>query len=386
MDSLRERTRRPSSDQARTRRLTNTIRLPWIVGLVVFLLLALATALLIGRTGDAIQVPQAILDDQESIARSSAQSVRRSVNEGVDDLRALSMILGPLDPGNIKPFESSLNDTAEGYDRYLALYLIDAGGEVLASAGGSEPRADTLDLISPFAEAGMGKATAQEDSKVPVILQYAPLQKGAGEARALVGQYDPSFFRFSLEAAEPSEVWLVDKDGRVIGSREGFTAFQGLPRQPLREAAEQAAGGDSGATVVPSSLGRQEIVSFAPVAGPGLAGDLGWSVVTARSVDSIALPETNAQRNGLLIAGLLALFTVLIFGWLYISVLRPLFSLQEEAERLAYGDLSRSVRVFRYDEIGVIARTLERIRVLLIRRRVQEREPSQSTSSEERED
>jgi hypothetical protein len=69
--------RRTNLLQGRVYRLASSVRLPWIIGLVLFLLLALAAALFIGRTGDEVQVPQAILDNQESVTQSAAQSVRR---------------------------------------------------------------------------------------------------------------------------------------------------------------------------------------------------------------------------------------------------------------------------------------------------------------------
>ncbi len=371
-------------DQTRTYRLANSVRLPWLVGLVLFLFLALAAALLVGRTDGEIQVPQAVLDNQELVTQSAAQSARRSLNEGVDDLAAFSATLGALDPGQVGSLAGPLGGAAEVHGRYVVLYAIDAQGNVTASAPEGKPTPEALKFVEPFEEPGMGNAAKIEDSPVPVILQYAPLPDEDGRARAIIGQYDPSFFRFALAAAEPGEVWLVNGDGRVVGSRGGFTAFQELPSRPLREAAARAAQGESGTTVVPGSRGRQEIVAFAPVSGTGPAGELGWCVVTARYVDSVSLPETNARRQGLVMAAILALTTVLIFGWLWIFILLPLFRLQGEAERIAYGDLSRNVEIVRYDEIGLIARALERIRVLLIRRRVQGGQPPQKTERTER--
>lgn len=67
----------------------------------------------------------------------------------------------------------------------------------------------------------------------------------------------------------------------------------------------------------------------------------------------------------------LGVLALLIFGWLYIVVVWPVSRLQREAERLAYGDLSQNVEVIRYDEIGLIGRALERLRILLIRNRMQ---------------
>jgi nitrate/nitrite-specific signal transduction histidine kinase len=98
------------------------------------------------------------------------------------------------------------------------------------------------------------------------------------------------------------------------------------------------------------------------------------------------LPETTIRRQILVFAIVLALMTIVVFGWLWILVLRPLLRLQGEAERLAYGDLSRNVEVIRYDEIGLIARALERIRILLIRQRVQRgKRPPQSKPPREEE-
>jgi HAMP domain-containing protein len=385
LDKLIQLARRTNPTQGRAYRLSSSVRLPWIVGLVLFLLLALAAALLVGRTGDEVRVPETILDYQESVTQTAAQSVRRSLNEGVDDLAAFSATLAPIDPDRAVSLAGPLEGAAEVHSRYLGLYVIDAQGEVLERVPEDLPIPDTLELVDPFQEAGMGNARRVEGSQVPIVLQYAPLPGGDGQARAVIGEYDPLFFRFPLAVADPGEVWLVTSDGRVIGSRGGFTAFQELPRRPLREAAARAAQGESGTTVVPGSAGRQEIVAFAPVGGTGPAGTLGWNVVTARSVDSLSLPETDARRQGLVLAIVLALTTAVVFGWLWIFLLRPLFRLQSEAERIAYGDLSKNVEVIRYDEIGLIARALERIRVLLVRQRIQGDKPARKKPPAEKE-
>jgi HAMP domain-containing protein len=358
---------------------------------VLFLLIALAAALLIGRTGNEVDVPQEVLNYQETATQSAAQSVRRSANEGANDLQALSSALTPFlstDEAQSTELTEALRAIAQLQNRYLQLYVIDEQGEVLANAAaeGDEPSYDPLEIVDPFEEGGMSYAWQSEEAPVPVILQYAPLPEQDGQSRAVIGWYDPAFFRFPLSAAGPGEVWLVNDQGQVIGARQGFTAFQELPRQPLRDAAAQGAAGESGTIVASDSPDNREIISFAPVAGGGPSGSLGWSVVTTRSVDSVSLPETNARRQGFVIAVVIWLSIIVVFGWLYIQVLRPLFRLQREAERLAYGDLSRGVEVVRYDEIGLIARALERIRVLLVRRRVQGERPLRNGETTEKED
>ena len=68
--------------------------------------------------------------------------------------------------------------------------------------------------------------------------------------------------------------------------------------------------------------------------------------------------------------GILILVALAVFGWIWLRVLRPLALLEDEAERVAYGDLSRAVPVIHFDEVGRIARALERLRLQLIGRRV----------------
>ncbi len=385
IDLLTGRARRASA-QPRTYRLASSVRLPWFVGLVLFLLIALAAALLIGRTGNEVQVPQAVLNYQETVTQSAAQTVRRSANAGVDDIESFSASLAPIlsaDGGQSIGLTEPLRGVAQVQERYLQLYIIDEQGEIIANAasdGDKKLTYDPLEIVDPFRSTGMSFAWQDEQATVPVILQHAPLPTKEGTDRAVVGWYDPAFFKYSLETAGAGEAWLVNAQGQVIGARQGFTAFQELPRQPLREAAARAANGESGTTVVTDSPSKPEIVSFAPVVGGGPAGSLGWGVITARSVDSIALPQTNARRQALTVAAVTVLTTVVIFGWLWLQVLRPLFNLQREAERLAYGDLSRGVEVVRYDEVGLTARALERIRILLVRRRIQGDQPLQGSA------
>lgn len=377
IDLLTGRARRASAQQPRTYRLASSVRLPWFFGLMLFLLIALAAALLIGRTGNNVQVPQTVLNYQETVTQSAAQTVRRGANEGVEDLESFSATLSPVLPDDGEEsagLTEPLRGVAQVQERYLQLYVINEQGEIVANAANEEERDlsyDPLEIVDPFQNTGMSFAWQDEQASVPIILQYATLPTQEGPDRAVVGWYDPAFFEYSLETAGAGEAWLVNERGQVIGARQGFTAFQELPRQALREAAARAADGESGTTVVSDSPSTPEIVSFAPVAGGGPAGSLDWSVVTARSVNSISLPETNARRQGLTIAAITALGAVVIFGWLWLQVLRPLFKLQREAERLAYGDLSRGVEVVRYDELGLTARALERIRILLVRRRIQ---------------
>jgi methyl-accepting chemotaxis protein len=203
-----------------------------------------------------------------------------------------------------------------------------------------------------------------------VIQQFAPITPAGSGSLLLVGHYDPRFLRFSLGAAIPGEAWIVNDRGEALGSVGAWKPFAQLPRQALRDAAARAVAGESGVAVVGGSIDSQELVGYAPVTGVGPAGQLGWGVVTTRSVSSLALPAGEARRQGILLGIVTAMLALLVFGWLYLVVIHPIARIQREAERLAYGDLSKAVEVIRYDEIGLVGRALERLRILLIRKSV----------------
>ncbi len=372
------RARRGGGDAQRAYRLASSIRLPWGVGLASLLVLALISALLVGRGEDQpTQVPRGLLDVQQQLAADAAQDVRRSVNEGVADVAGFGRVLRTTGAasatGGIRLQQPPAAFRAS-HPRYLSVSLLDRRGDTLAHSG--DPALP--DAPSPaqraLPEPIVTPARPGPDG-TPVMYQLAPAS-ARGTVRGVVARYDPAFLRFPLEGVQPGAAWLVDRSGRVVGSLGETARMTPLPRPPLQRAARAAAAGRTGAFSAGGSSDTQDVIAYAPVSGIGPADELGWSVVTSRSVSTLVLPEVEARNEAFLIGVVLALLTLVIFGWLYIVILRPIARLQREAERLAFGDLSKSVEVVRYDEIGLIARSLERVRVLLIRRRVQGERPA----------
>ncbi len=362
-DRLRERLRasRSPSEGQRTYRLANTIRLPIIMGVALFLLVAVAIGALVGRVNeDELQVPQVVLDYQEAVTNEISQSVRRALNEGVADLEQLARTPPPIDdPATV---ERMLQQVQAVHSRYETIYMLTTEGKVVASAGGTpEPK-----LLGDDAFTSPGLVQPKQVGDRIVLPQFAPPSKQA--PFAIVAHYDVGFLRFSLESAAPGTAWIVDRDGRIMSGGSPFTK---LRRQVLRSAAARAATGESGVVRAGGSFSTQEVVAYTPVAGGGPGGELGWSVVTARNVKTASLPQSEARREAVVAGVVVALLGTGLMAWLWLVVIRPTLRLQREAERIAYGDLSKPVEIIRYDEIGLASRALERIRVLLIRRRSQ---------------
>lgn len=360
----RLRARRSRPEEPRSYRLANSVRLPVLGGVLVFGVLAIGTMSLVGKSDRGATVPAPVLDYQEAATRTAAQSIRRGVNEGIDDLDQMAASLAAF--GGENDWDAALKTVAAKHGRYAALYIIDGDRRLRASVG-SKPEADLVPAASALSDAGMLDARRGANNAGILIRQFAPIA-GVG---ALVGHYDAGFLRFPLEAVRPGDAWLVNRAGRVIASLGGGADFGSLPGRALRDGARRAAAGDTGSEVIGGGIESQEVVAWAPVAGNGPAGALGWGVVSSRRVTTMSLPETDARRQGILVGALIAFFSLLVFGWLWLVVVKPVLQLQKEAERIAYGDLSRPVEIVRYDEIGLTARALERVRVLLTRRRVQ---------------
>jgi len=346
------------------------VRLPLAVGVLLFAVLAIAVpAAVYAEVRQGGRVPDAVVAQQRSVTENAAQSLRRSVNEGVIDLEELAAmveLIGRYDYATLREAADRFSDI---HDRYEAVYIMHIDRTVLASAGG-EPRPDLLRGDRPFRRADMDDAQLVETDLI--IPQYAPvglcpppltgmtIAEPCGNRGTAVGQYRSQFLLEALGGLELGRAWLVNQRGQVLAAPASVGVFEKLPRAELDRAASAASRGEVGAFRVGSGEAI-EVIAFAPVSGFGPAGQLGWSVVTVRPVQEFIGARRGAVAVGLGLA--IAAVTILIFGWLWIAFIRPLDQLEFDADRIAHGDLESHVDIHRHDEIGLVARSLERIRV-----------------------
>jgi HAMP domain-containing protein len=347
------------------RRVASSVWLPWVAGTVLLLSLAVVTLVAGGRVEHGIRVPRAVLDGQQVATSTAAQAVRRSLNEGVDDLAAVATALSHQRVTQPSQLRAHLLSLADLHDRYRSLYVVDDRGFVVTQLGSQAHPAVLPPVVT---EPGMNRALKVTDSEV--IAQYAPLAGPGGARWVLAAEYDPAFLRFALDGVLPASAWVLDGDGRTVGATGDFTPFQRLGEPALRRAALQASD-NLGYELGGRATHQQGVVAWAPAAGTGPAGSLGLGVVSARDLGTIVLPQTQAREQALLFGVLLLATSLGVFGWLYAMLIRPLQRLAQEAERLAYGDLRRPVEIRRYDEIGLMGRSLEHMRLVLLRQRMQ---------------
>lgn len=340
--------------RAVVRRAPGGVLLPWTVSLVVLLLLAGAFSTLVAR-GATDTVPPAVLESRASIAHATAQGVRRGLDEASDDLVVLAAVLAERDETD---WDGLLTSFTETHDRYLLLYVVGADRQPQHLVGRALPLVERLPDPLP---ATAGLTAPMPAGSLPALLAYARLGVPDRPPLLLVGRYDVTAFVPALQQTAPGTGYVGDAEARVVGATTGFLAFQELPDEALREAAARAAAGEPSGAL----LGDQTVVSFAPVLGESPAGRLGLTVLAEVDSDELALPANDARRLGLLLGALTALLSALSLFWFYLFVIGPVRNAARAAERLALGDRSTPLHVVRYDEIGLITRSLERIRTLL---------------------
>jgi hypothetical protein len=275
-------------------------------------------------------------------------------------------LIGRYDYATLREAADRFGDV---HARYEAVYIMNADRTVLASAGG-EARPDLLRGDRPFRRADMDDAQLVDTDLV--IPQYAPvglcpppptglaIAEPCGERGAVVGHYASQFLLDALGGLELGRAWLVNHRGQVLAAPASVGVFEKLPRPELEQAAAAAGRGEAGAFRSGAGEGI-EVIAFAPASGFGPAGQLGWSVVTVRPVEEFIGARRGAAAIGLGLA--IAVVTIFVFGWLWIAFIRPLDQLEFDADRIAHGDLVSHVVIHRHDEIGLVARSLERIRV-----------------------
>ncbi|MFE9451774.1 cache domain-containing protein [Streptomyces sp. NPDC006739] len=309
----------------------------------------------------AAVVPRVISDDQRQRTETTADRVRRGINDGYADLAHLATVVDASRPQEARKV---LDRSLEQHGRYQSLYVVDGAGEILVRAGG-EPRTPKTVRVRP------GVMQTNTSGTVPVLAAVAA-QPAEGTPRRsgrryVVGEFRVGYLTGILNRPGLGSVWLVDSAHRVIASNKGFVAFGRVSDGRLRAQLE-AARAPKGSAELLLGWRNPAVAAVAPFKDKrGVASALDWKVASIRPVFWIGLPEYEAQRR-IMLVGLLGLTTgALCLGWLHLVVVRPLREIAAGAEALAAGDRTTVLYPRHHDEVGSVARSLELIRQRLPR-------------------
>ncbi|KKM11298.1 hypothetical protein SY88_09540 [Clostridiales bacterium PH28_bin88] len=243
------------------------------------------------------------------------------------------------------------------------LVWLDPEGEVVTRAPEQQPLAALMPGAPPAA-----LPTVDDDRRLSGLLYtgegrpvvtYSVQMGQLGTLLAIADLETGLLDGFLPRTARGGHAALIDSQGWVLASTKDALRFT------RREHPDWVAGAmREGRLMVTETNGRgktddRDMMAFAPIAGTG------WGLVLGEPVKE-ALAASFQLRRRMLLLGLAALALVVGYAWWDTgAITKPLRRLTSLAERIAAGDLSTPVAVRRHDEIGMLARSFEAMRLSL---------------------
>lgn len=298
-----------------------------------------AVAATLGRQHAAVS-PTLLSEHGVHVTRS-ADTLRRSLAEGLTDLQSVARLGKGKEPEQLRGMLDRLAGTES---RFRSVYVADAEGAVQLLAG-----RESLREPGKLPD-GAGLRQHNTSGRVPIVYAFTPLPESKN---VLVGEYDVPRMAELLGSAG-GRVRVVDEGKRTIADTEGYLAFSPLSDATLIKNVDAAQSGKDARETTPSAM-----VAAQRLAEKGSTATLKWVVVAEQPIGSLGVAD-NTVRSGARVAALLtAVVALMLFAWHLLVVVRPLRRVGDEARRIAGGDTGAVVYPQRQDEIGTIASCVE---------------------------
>ena len=314
-----------------------------VVAAVVALLCPAVAVTLSLRPAD-YPVDRQLVADEESRAEAISTTLGNALDNGrqrVDQV-AFANADTPADR-----MDAALRQALRDEHRLRAVYVVDAAGTVVRSAG-REP----LRAVGPLPGAG-GLRIDPAIERLPLIYAYRVRADGGG----VVGEFDTDYLVGLMRQAD-GRARVVDSTLRTVLDSEGYRAFQPLLGEALRAVAADALTGETAARSGDTD-GDAVLVAGSAVQTPAPVAHLEWVVVVERNVSMLRLPQMLERRWTLLISAAFAGVVLLTLAWQHFIYVRPLRRLAAAADRVAAGDFEEPIAPQRHDDVGAIAMCLE---------------------------
>jgi methyl-accepting chemotaxis protein len=215
-----------------------------------------------------------------------------------------------------------------------------------------------------FRQVMSGKPVGQEvligrTSGKPALILAAPIRSGEGQAGGVIAiamhLVDVSQAVVGTRIGGTGYAILVDENNRVIahGRPEKVSqALQDLGSHPaLRNRRSEQ-------EPVVFEEGERRVVAFTS------RTSLGWTLIVQQDYDEAFAPLLESNRSALVLTGAALLLVVAVAYVLSAQLARPIRELTLVAEGISRGDFdNRVVGTARRDEIGALARAIERMAV-----------------------
>jgi len=190
-----------------------------------------------------------------------------------------------------------------------------------------------------------------------------------------------------IRIGQKGKAYVVDGTGHLIADPDIGLVLRKTDLSGLEQVKAAFAPGadDSLAMLAKDPAGKEVLTAYAPIeparekAGQTKASALGWKVFVEQPVSEVysALDATILRTVALMVAGLV--FSALAAMWLARSMVRPINTLQEGAQRIGAGDLEQKIEVRTGDELEALADQFNRMTAQLresysgLERKVEER-------------
>jgi methyl-accepting chemotaxis protein len=211
--------------------------------------------------------------------------------------------------------------------------------------------------------AAYGKALSWETligktSKKPALVVAVPIKSGdrvVGVLASAMAIEDISRMVANWKSGKTGYAFLVDQNGKVVAHpKEEFVLTEvSLADHPLVSSLRKR--------------GLPSLMSFTSKAGPEAVGyvqptALLWAVGVQQDEAELFGPLRQSVGFGvLLLAGAMVL-VALVAAILSRRMVRPIVALTEAADRMSMGELDQPIDCRHVDELGQLARSLERVR------------------------
>lgn len=211
----------------------------------------------------------------------------------------------------------------------------------------------------------VGNDIAPDTSARPTVVLVTPLRVETQTIGFLVGEINREHIGARLASSldvgeEGYAVELIDDAGLVIASNAQGKQFATSPH--LKLVASSWQDGQSGVrahTFQFNGEARNHVIAFAPLTR------IPWGVVVEQEVDAALSLPRNLQQQ-FITFGLLTLVGGLVLAWVTTrTVVHPVNALIDASQEIARGALDHPLDVSGEDEVGVLARSFDEMRVKL---------------------
>jgi len=357
-----------------------TLRKRIIILTVLALLLGVGLFSFLGMRA-VHQATEAMLQDRMTTARLMADYIDGVLGRALAELRRCAQTVeGSEADEDFKSKVAALEENFFLLSFFIHdIYLLDEKGRITWSKSGNASLAGadisfypSIRQVLTSGQATISGLVLAPVTRVPVVFLVSPTKRGQqGDRGVLTMAIDISRssiggFIQPIRLGETGYVEIVDQNGVVVARTEPgpeLAAFEKSDHSG-RFAALIAAGkptrGLCHTCHIPvQEVERRDVLAFVPLS------QARWGVVIRQSEDE-ALAPIHQLRQNLLLFGLGSI--VLVFLLVVVTtrdVASRIWGLTAASRRIAEGDLSSPITISGKDEVGILARTFDEMRLKL---------------------